>query len=122
MHIHGEDWPLLVVETLSPISGVVRYMLVVMSTRLPLVVKTFLPNPGVIRYMLVVMSIRLPVVVMMCAILLYALWPIISSNINASLLSTTHCTCLCMTGRVDNLTSNPRWVGYLLVWMTIRLE
>ena len=97
MHIYGEDWPLLVVETLSPIPGVVRYMLVVMSTRLPLVV-------------------------MMCAILLYALLLNISSDINASMFSTTHCTCLYMTGRADNLTSNPREVGYLLVWKTIMLE
>ena len=105
-----------------PVPGVVRYMPVVLSTRLPLVVETFLPNPGVIRYTLGLMSIRLPLVVMMCAIPLYALWLLISSNINASLLSTTHCTCLCMTGRVDNLTSNPREVGYLLVWKTIMLE
>ena len=86
------------VETFLPVPGVVRYMPVVLSTRLPLVVETFLPNPGVIRYTLGLMSIRLPLVVMMCAIL------------------------LCMTGRVDNLTSNPREVGYLLVWKTIRLE
>ena len=50
MHIYGEDWPLLVVETLSPIPGMVRYMLVVMST----------------------------------------------SDINASMCYTTHCTCLCV--------------------------
>ena len=106
-----------------PNPGVIRYTLVVMSTRLPSVLKTFLPNPGVIRYTLVVMSTRLPLVVMMCAILLYALWLLTApSNINASLLSTTHCTCLCMTGRVDNRTSNPREVGYLLVSKTIRLE
>ena len=73
----------------------------VLSTRLPLVVKTFLPNPGVNRYTLVVMSTRLPLVVMICAILRYA---------------------LCMTERVDNLTSNPREVDHLLVWKTIRLE
>ena len=82
-----------------------------------------MPVPGVIKYTLVVMSIRLPLVVMMCAILLYALWLLTApSNINASLLSTTHCTCLCVTGRVDNLTFNPREVGYLLVWKTIMLE
>ena len=73
-------------------------MPMVLSIRLPLVVETFLPNPGDIRYTLVVMSTRLPLVVMMCAVL------------------------LCMTGRVDNLPSNPREVGYLLVWKTIRLE
>ena len=88
----------LVVETFLPNPGVIRYTLVVMSTRLPVVVKTFLPNPGVIRYTLVMMSTRLPLVVMMCAIF------------------------LCMTGRVDYLTSNPREVGYLLVWKSIRLE
>ena len=86
------------VETSLPIPGVIRYMPMVLSIRLPLVVETFLPNPGVIRYTLVVMSTRLPLVVMMCAVL------------------------LCMTGRVDNLTFNPREVGYLLVWKTIRLE
>ena len=48
MHIYGEDWPLLVVETLSPIPGVVRYMLVVMSTRLPLVVM----RSAILRYSL----------------------------------------------------------------------
>ena len=73
-------------------------MLGVESTRLPLVVETSLTIPGVIRYMPMVLSTRLPLVVMMCALL------------------------LCMTGRVDNLTSNPREVGYLLVWKTIRLE
>ena len=71
MHIYGEDWPLLVVETLSPIPGVVRYMLVVMSTRFPLVV-------------------------MRCTLLRYSLWLIISRDINASMCNTTHCTCLCV--------------------------
>ena len=48
MHIYGEDWPLLVVETLSPIPVAVRYMLVMMITRLPLVVKT----SAILRYAL----------------------------------------------------------------------
>ena len=41
-------WSLLEVGTLMLIPGVIRYLLVVLSTRLPLVVETFLPNPGVI--------------------------------------------------------------------------
>mgnify|MGYP006975903278 CR=1 FL=1 len=69
MHSYGEDWPLLVVLILSPIPGVVRCMLVVMSTRLPLVMKR-------------------------CAILRYSLRHVISSDINASMCDPTHCTCL----------------------------
>ena len=67
----GEDWPLLVVEILSPIPVVVRYMLVVLCTRLPLVV-------------------------MMYAIPWYALGLLNSSEISASICNIMHCTCLCV--------------------------